>query len=256
MMMASLGFADSMIRQRVSTGSSHSEIATELQQAAAMSGQASRGLSTRSIRRYCELNGIHRSSRLSNGELDDVVEEAVSRDGPSYGRRTMRGLLRSEGIFVGEQRVREAMQRTAPVYMERRRVNTYRHMNPVPYYAEYFGHKMHIDQNEKLIRFGVTHVAASDGYSGKILDVITMPIKNPILIYDQLFRYVYNHIFYQCSIDTDIILLVLLVNKKPPDIRIVYQSTHAVSVCKRHFGLGKITLHQSVNYSGSSTCTV
>ena len=24
---------------------------------------------------------------------------------------------------------------------------------------------MHIDQNEKLIRFGVTHVAASDGYS-------------------------------------------------------------------------------------------
>ncbi len=36
-------------------------------------------------------------------------------------------------------------------------------MNPVP---EYFGH---IDQNEKLIRFGVTHVAASDGYSGKLL---------------------------------------------------------------------------------------
>ena len=29
---------------------------------------------------------------------------------------------------------------------------------------------MHIDQNEKLIRFGVTHVAASDGYSGKLVE--------------------------------------------------------------------------------------
>ncbi len=61
-------------------------------------------------------------------------------------------------------------------------------MNPVPYYAEYFGHKMHIDQNEKLIRYGVTHVAASDGYSGKLLGIVSMPVKNNLLIYSELFR--------------------------------------------------------------------
>ena len=48
-------------------------------------------------------------------------------------------------------------------------------MNPIPCYAEYFGHKLHFDQNEKLVRFGVTHVAASDGFSGKLLGVISMP---------------------------------------------------------------------------------
>jgi hypothetical protein len=47
---------------------------------------------------------------------------------------------------------------------------------------------MHLDQNEKLVRFGVTHVAASDGYSGKILGIVTMPIKNNLVIYEDLYR--------------------------------------------------------------------
>lgn len=108
--------------------------------------------------------------------------------GPSYGRRTLSGLLRSDGIVVGEQRVRQAMARITPVYVQQRQQTTYRLMNPVPYYAEYFGHKLHVDQNEKLIRFGVTHVAASDGYSGKLLGIVSMPVKNNIFIYDLLYR--------------------------------------------------------------------
>ncbi len=100
----------------------------------------------------------------------------------------MNGLLRSEGIVVGEQRVRQSMTRVAPVYLQHRRSNTYHQLNPMPYYAEYYGHKLHFDQNEKLIHFGVTHVAAIDGYSGKLLGIITMPIKNPMLIYDDLFQ--------------------------------------------------------------------
>ena len=56
------------------------------------------------------------------------------------------------------------------------------------YYAEYFGYKLHIDQNEKLIRFWVTHVAASDDYSGKLLGIISMPVKNYFTIYDELSR--------------------------------------------------------------------
>ncbi|XP_062521120.1 uncharacterized protein LOC134196056 [Corticium candelabrum] len=48
-------------------------------------------------------------------------------------------------------------------------------LNPIPYYAQYCGHKMHIDQNEKLVMYEVTHVLAIDGYSGFILGIITIP---------------------------------------------------------------------------------
>lgn len=80
------------------------------------------------------------------------------------------------------------MLHVSPAYLQHRRTNTYRQINPTPYYAEYFGHKLHLDQNEKLINYGITHVAATDGYSGQLLGVITMPIKNSLLIYDDLFR--------------------------------------------------------------------
>ena len=108
--------------------------------------------------------------------------------GPAYGRRTLSGLLRSEGVVVGEQRVRAAMTNMTPVYIQHRQQHTYHQMNPIPYYAEYFGHKIHFDQNEKMIHFGVTHVAASDGYSGKLLGIVSMPVKNSITIYNELYR--------------------------------------------------------------------
>ena len=66
--------------------------------------------------------------------------------------------------------------------------STAKQLNPVPYSAEYFGHKVHIDQNEKLVMYGVTHVCARDRYSGKVVSFITMPIKNNIEIYENLFR--------------------------------------------------------------------
>ncbi|TRY53680.1 hypothetical protein DNTS_015221 [Danionella cerebrum] len=34
------------------------------------------------------------------------------------------------------------------------------------------GHKIHLDQNEKLVMFGVTHVFAIDGFSNKLLNHI------------------------------------------------------------------------------------
>ena len=80
------------------------------------------------------------------------------------------------------------MLQTTPVYVAQRQRRTYRLLNPVPYYAEYFGHKIHFDQNEKLTSYGVTHVAASDGYSGKLLGIVSMPIQNNHTIYDDLFR--------------------------------------------------------------------
>ena len=44
------------------------------------------------------------------------------------------------------------------------------------------------DQNEKLAMYGATHVIAVDGLSRKVVRCITIPIKNPIAIYDLLFR--------------------------------------------------------------------
>ena len=60
--------------------------------------------------------------------------------------------------------------------------------NPIPYYAESFGHKIHLDQNEKLRDYGVTHVLAVDGYSSKVISYATMPRKNNLTIYDEVLR--------------------------------------------------------------------
>ena len=109
--------------------------------------------------------------------------------GPSYGRRTINGLLRANDIIVGEQRERRSLNSVAPLYVQQRRRHTYHQLNPTPYYAEYFGHKLHADQNEKLVKYGVTHVAASDGYSGKLLGIISLPLKNNLTIYEDLYRY-------------------------------------------------------------------
>lgn len=59
--------------------------------------------------------------------------------------------------------------------------------NPLPYCATHFGHKLHIDQNEKLAHFGLTHVAAIDGYSSLVVGHILMPVKNNVAIYRDLF---------------------------------------------------------------------
>ncbi|KAE8296624.1 hypothetical protein D5F01_LYC05385 [Larimichthys crocea] len=63
-----------------------------------------------------------------------------------------------------------------------------RNLNPVPYSAEYTGHKLHIDQNEKLVMFGVTHVLSVDGFSSKIISHSTMPVKNNLTIYQEVYR--------------------------------------------------------------------
>ena len=95
----------------------------------------------------------------------------------------MTGLLASEGIGVSQQRVGESLRLTNPGYQHARRTATERQINLVPYHADYFGHKVHVDQNEKLVMFGVTHICAVDGYSGKIVGFVTMPIKNNVEMY-------------------------------------------------------------------------
>ena len=58
----------------------------------------------------------------------------------------------------------------------------------IPYRVDYFGHKLHIDKNEKLGMYGVTHVAAIDGRSSMIVFWTTMPLKNNLIIYSEVYR--------------------------------------------------------------------
>ena len=63
----------------------------------------------------------------------------------------MTGLLSSCNIHVSQERVRQSLSRVSPAYHMSRMVGTERHINPIPYKADYFGHKIHCDQNEKLV---------------------------------------------------------------------------------------------------------
>ena len=103
--------------------------------------------------------------------------------GPNYGRKTMTGLLASNGIRISQQRIGKSLRTVNPNYHAARATATARQINPIPYSAKYFGHEVHIDQNEKLVMYGVSHVCAIDGYSGKIVGFISMPIKNCVEIY-------------------------------------------------------------------------
>ncbi|MDA8002189.1 MAG: hypothetical protein MPL62_12995 [Alphaproteobacteria bacterium] len=100
----------------------------------------------------------------------------------------MAGFLAAQGYRVSEIRIGAALKRVDPSHHAVRQTRTLQHTNPVPYRADYFGEKVHIDQNEKLVMFGCTHVCAIDGFSGKIVGFVSMPIKNCVIIYDHLYR--------------------------------------------------------------------
>ncbi len=98
------------------------------------------------------------------------------------------GLLRSHGIQVSQAQLAASLRRVAPIHYQARRHDTYRMLNPAPYRTTHYGEKLHLDQNEKLVMYGVTHVLAVDGYSRKIVGFITLPMKNAIAIYDLILR--------------------------------------------------------------------
>ena len=92
------------------------------------------------------------------------------------------------GTRDGRRRLQSSLRRISPVSYEQRRNDMVRRANPGPYYSPCHGHKPHIDRNEKLKGFGVTHVCFSDGHSSQTVCILTMPVKNPIVIYKGLFR--------------------------------------------------------------------
>ena len=65
---------EDFIRNRIEQGATHKVLSDELK---ALYPLISRGLSSRSIRRFCEAHDIHSSSRLSDVQLDTVVRTSI-----------------------------------------------------------------------------------------------------------------------------------------------------------------------------------
>ena len=96
----------------------------------------------------------------------------------------MTGYVRQKhNVAIAEKRVGVALSMVSPWYAAQRRTSTTRAVNPIPYRADYFRHKFHIDQNERLVMYGVTHVAAINGHSRFVVSGAMMPIKNNLTIY-------------------------------------------------------------------------
>ena len=90
----------------------------------------------------------------------------------------MTDLLRSKGVCVGEGKVRQSLKRLDPVSHQIRHETAGRSLNPKCYNADYFGHKVHL-----------THVMARDGYSGMTVAFSTMPVKNNLIIYNEIYSH-------------------------------------------------------------------
>ena len=82
------------IRSMVEDGYTHEQISEFLQQ----QSYGVRGFSARSVRRFCSEHSIHYHNNLPVQELDRVIHNGVFTVGHSYGRRTMHGLLASNGV--------------------------------------------------------------------------------------------------------------------------------------------------------------
>ena len=98
----------------------------------------------------------------------------------------MTGRLRSIGVSISERKVGNALKKICPSTQAERCMQAGRSFNPKVYKADYFGHKLHVDQNEKLVMYGVTHVVARDRYSGMITGYTTMAIKSNLTIYEKV----------------------------------------------------------------------
>ena len=96
--------------------------------------------------------------------------------------------MKTKGITVGETKIGKILgEINSEAQRKRQNVAGYS-LNPKVYNTEYFGNKIHYDQNEKLGMFGVVHVCARDGFSGKIVGHATMARKNNLVIYEEIYR--------------------------------------------------------------------
>uniref|UniRef100_A0A1X7UXM2 Uncharacterized protein n=1 Tax=Amphimedon queenslandica TaxID=400682 RepID=A0A1X7UXM2_AMPQE len=67
-----------------------------------------KGLSERSLRRFCKLHGL---TKIDEEEADEVVKQAGDEvDKETYGTNVIKGFLSCEGINIGNLKVVESLQ--------------------------------------------------------------------------------------------------------------------------------------------------
>ena len=113
----------------------------------------------------------------NSNHIHVVGSDSSLQVGPTYGHKTLTGLLASDGVKVSEVRVGQSLRQVNPSYYHAHRNRAIQRLNPIPYYASHFGHKLHVDQNKKLVMYGVTHICAVDSFTGKVVGFISMPIR-------------------------------------------------------------------------------
>lgn len=166
----------------------------------------------------------------------------------------MGGYLRSKGIPVSDYRLRSCLPSVAPSAHTQRQTDGLERANPHVYVARYFGHKLHVDQNEKLAMFGVTYVLARDGYTGKIVGSSVMPIKNNLTIYEEVYRMITLEygLFDEVRVDHGReFYLMLYVHEKLRERRgnrevVAYRQTHQL----------KITSSKECGWSSTIECHI
>lgn len=57
------------------------------------------------------------------------------------------------------------MKNIPPLHQQARNNNTATILNPISYQTDYFGHKLHLDLNKKLVMYGVMLVSVVNGHS-------------------------------------------------------------------------------------------
>ena len=93
-------------------------------------------------------------------------------------------------VNVRQKRIADALKTVALNYHAKRQTDTTCQINIIPYRADCFGHKLHVDQSEKLEMYGVVHVVVIDGHSRYIMCGTTMPSKDNKVIYAKVYRFI------------------------------------------------------------------
>ncbi|KAL1252312.1 hypothetical protein QQF64_020108 [Cirrhinus molitorella] len=95
----------------------------------------------------------------------------------------MTGYLAAQGVYASEVRVGRTLAQMHEPYHQARCQGA-RNLNPVPYNAEYVGHKLHMDQNEKLCK-GIPTLLARDGCKARISEQLLPSASDAADLYRQ-----------------------------------------------------------------------
>ena len=113
---------------------------------------------------------VHNYSSISDSELDVMIQEMTTLF-PQSGEKTISSRLRSRGVHIQRQWVRESLHKVDPSGVRTRRNVLHSRQYSVPSLNALW----HIDGYHKLIRWRLVIHGAIDGYSRLIMFLNVSP---------------------------------------------------------------------------------